>query len=160
MAISRFIMEVAAACATAVAGAVVCAGSLKHGISWGDSGPNPGFFPFYIGCLIMLGSAGTLIQALLARHQTAEPFIDDDKLRDLILFSCAVIGFAALLVLLGLYVGTAIYLCFVTWWKAKFRPASAAALGVGVAAFFYAAFEYAFKMPLPKGPLLGYFGIY
>jgi hypothetical protein len=108
----------------------------------------------------MIGSAGTLTQALLARRVKTDAFIDNAKLRDLLAFSAAVLGFVVLLVFLGLYVSTAIYLALATWRKANFRPVSAAALGIGVSVFFFVSFEYAFKLPLPKGPILSFFGIY
>ena len=39
-------------------GAIVLVGSLQVGIGWGAEGPRPGFFPFYIGLLIIGSSAG------------------------------------------------------------------------------------------------------
>ena len=36
-----------------VFGAIVIVGSLQVGINWGAEGPRAGFFPFYLGLLII-----------------------------------------------------------------------------------------------------------
>jgi hypothetical protein len=157
---SRFAMEVVAALFTTVLGLVFAIGSLRHGIAWGENGPAAGFFPFYIGCLIVLGSLGNLVQVALARRRLTGEFIQADRVRDVCAFMVSVLAFAVTVSVLGLYVSTAAYLFCVTIWKAKLRPSRAALLGLSTALFFFVCFEYAFKLPLPKGPLLGLFGIY
>ncbi|MET0961674.1 MAG: tripartite tricarboxylate transporter TctB family protein [Noviherbaspirillum sp.] len=153
-------MEIATAVFTAVVGLIIAISSLKHGIAWAVNGPAAGFFPFYIGCLIVLGSFGNLVQVTLARRSLTGEFIPADRIRDVVAFVASVLAFAVMVAFLGLYVSTAVYLFCVTIWKAKLRPLRAALLGLGAALFFYVCFEYAFKLPLPKGPLLGLFGIY
>jgi hypothetical protein len=157
---TRFAMEVVAALLTATVGLIFAIGSLRHGIAWAENGPAAGFFPFYIGCLVVLASIGNLVQVLLARRRLTGKFIPADRKSDVFAFMASVLAFAVMVAFLGLYVSTAIYLFCATVWKAKMRPARAAALGLGTAVFFFVCFEYAFKLPLPKGPLLGLFGIY
>ena len=157
---TRFAMEVAAALLTTVIGLVFAMGSLRHGIAWTENGPAAGFFPFYIGCLVVLGSVGNLVQVTLARSRLTGKFIADDRKNDVLAFMVSVLAFAVLVAFLGLYVSTAVYLFCAVIWKAKMRPLRAAALGLGTSLFFFVCFEYAFKLPLPKGPLLGLFGIY
>jgi hypothetical protein len=157
---SRFAMEIAAAVFTAALGAIISLGSLRHGISWTPEGPAAGFFPFYIGCLIMLGSLGNLVQATLARRTLLGEFIPRSRIAEVVAFFLSIVAFAVLVALLGLYVGTAIYLSAVTMWKAKLRPLRAALLGVGTAVFLFSSLEYSFNQPLPKGPQLGAVGIY
>ena len=61
--ISRFQAEIATALMTAGLGLTAVAGALEFGIGWGDAGPEPGAFPFYIGLLVIAASIGTLVQA-------------------------------------------------------------------------------------------------
>lgn len=157
---TRFAMEVATALFTAVLGLIICAGSARHGISWNEQGPQAGFFPFYVGCMIVIGSLVNLAQALLARRRLTGHFIESGRVRDVAAFFAAIVAFAVLVALLGLYVGIALYLPAITLWKARLRPARALLLGLGAALFFFICFEYAFKLPLPKGPLLNLFGLY
>ena len=39
-------------------------GSLRVGIGWADEGPRSGYFPFYIGLLIVAGSLVNFVRAL------------------------------------------------------------------------------------------------
>ena len=138
---TRFAMEVATALFTALLGLIICAGSFRHGIFWSEQGPQAGFFPFYIGCMVLIGSMVNLVQAMLARRRLAGDFIESGRVRDVAAFFAAIIAFAVLVALLGLYVGIALYLSAITLWKAKLRPARAALLGLGAALFFYVCFE-------------------
>ena len=44
----------------ALIGAAVIWDSLRVGMQWGSDGPEPGYFPFYIGVLLLLGAAKVL----------------------------------------------------------------------------------------------------
>lgn len=161
MMVSRFAMEIATAVFTLAVGIVVSASSMEFGIGWSASGPMSGVVPFYLGVFIALGSLGTLVQTWRARGvETGEGFISKEKFRVLSVFAIGVFVFALLAVTLGMYIATALYLSFITWWKAGMRPVSALALGLGVSIFFWIAFEIAFQLPLPKGPILEFFGLY
>src|SRR5262245_20084927 len=58
-------VELGVAVGTAALGAVVMLGSLQVGIDWGPEGPRAGFFPFYIGLIIVLSSAGNLVNSFV-----------------------------------------------------------------------------------------------
>ena len=49
-------VEIGVALATALFGIVVMLGSMQVGIGWGVEGPKAGFFPFYVGAVIVLSS--------------------------------------------------------------------------------------------------------
>ena len=58
-------VELGVAIAIAVFALIVIAGSLQVGIGWGPEGPKSGFFPFYLGVLIIgasLSGIGTACQ--------------------------------------------------------------------------------------------------
>src|SRR5215208_466975 len=46
-------------------GVIVILGSLEVGIGWGAEGPKAGFFPFYLGVLIIGASSANLARALI-----------------------------------------------------------------------------------------------
>ena len=158
MHITRSTGEIATAAATALAGAIVCYGSLVNGIAWGSAGPQPGVFPFYVGALIILGSAANAAAAL----RRAEPgiFADGTALRAVGRFFLPMIGFSLISVWLGLYIGMGLYAAYATWVAAKFRPLSAVLFAAAVVGVNFAIFELIFRVPLLKGPVLEYFGIY
>ncbi|QJP17108.1 tripartite tricarboxylate transporter TctB family protein [Starkeya sp. ORNL1] len=160
MEISRPAMEVVTAATTALIGAVVCYGSLQNGIEWADGGPQPGYFPFYVGCLIMLGSAATALQALMRREAGSAPFLDGERLRTVAAFFLPIVGFALISGFLGLYIGMGIYVFYAMWTAAKFRPHVALLIALLVVAVNFIIFEELFMVPLLKGPVLNHFGIY
>ena len=161
MDISRNSMEVAAALATAAVGAVVCYGASLNGISWGDGGPQPGYFPFYIGLLIILGSTATVVQTVVKRAATADvTFIDGERLRTVVMFFLPIVAFVAISAWLGLYIGMAIYTFYAMRFAASFRVPTALLTAVIVVAVNFIIFEKLFVVPLLKGPVLEYFGIY
>lgn len=162
MDISRNSMEIVVALATAAMGAVVCYGASLNGISWGDGGPQPGYFPFYIGCLIIFGSAAIILQTVVRRAATAgeAPFIDGERLRTVVLFFLPIMAFVAISAWLGLYIGMAIYTFYAMRFSAGFRTPAALLTAVLVVAVNFIIFEKLFVVPLLKGPVLEYFGIY
>jgi hypothetical protein len=160
MDITRRTSELATSAATALIGLTVCYGALENGIAWEESGPSSGFFPFCVGCLIIFGSAVIGAQALVRPAAGQAPFLDGERARAAILFFLPIVAFAALSVWLGLYIATAIYIFYAMYWPGKLRLATSAAAGLAVAVINFVIFEKLFMVPLLKGPVLNYFGIY
>ncbi|WP_018388796.1 tripartite tricarboxylate transporter TctB family protein [Ancylobacter sp. FA202] len=176
MEISRKTMEVATAVLTGSVGALICYGSTENGIGWGPGGPEPGYFPFGIGCLILIGSLATLVQTFW-KHAGAhpagghsagagagavpeEPFIDGTRLRLLVAFVLPIVAMTALSAWLGLYIGMGLYIFYTMRVSAGFRTLTSLAAALLVIAVNFVVFEKLFMVPLLKGPILEYFGIY
>lgn len=159
MNVSRNVAEFAVASVTAAIGATVCYSSLQNGAGWGASGPEPGYFPFYVGCLIILGSAGSAGQALW-RGGAGEIFADGPALRTVAAFFLPLVALAALSEWLGLYIAMALYLFFATWLGAKLKLRNALLVSAIVTTANFVIFETLFTVPLLKGPVLEYFGVY
>lgn len=159
MIVSRNAAELVVASVTAAIGAVVCYGSLQNGAGWGASGPEPGYFPFYVGCLIILGSLGSAGQALWRGYADAV-FADGHAIRTVAAFFIPLVLLAAMSQWLGLYIAMALYLFFATWLGAKIRPFSAFLVSAITTGLNFVIFEILFTVPLLKGPVLEYFGVY
>lgn len=160
MVIRRFYMELAVAGLTFIVGAVATFGSLELGVGWSASGPEPGYFPFYVGILLMLFSGWNATHALFARRNSDEAFLERRHLIRLTQFFAPMVVFVIVTVFLGLYVGTALYLFYVAWWQGRYRPHWAVLLGMGFAVALFVIFEIVFKVPLLKGPIEPLLGIY
>ena len=160
MRVSRYSMELAASALTAAIAVLIGWSSYDLGIGWSEAGPESGYFPFYISVLLFLGSAGTLAGALRARHRLGQPFIETGRGGAVAVFALTLLVFSLLCCVVGMYPAVALYLAGVTGWRGGLRPIKAIALGLGVTAFLFIAFEYAFQLPLPKGPLLNLLGMY
>ncbi|NRB55794.1 MAG: tripartite tricarboxylate transporter TctB family protein [Salinicola sp.] len=158
--ISRYSMEIATALLTGGIGLAICYGAWQVGTGWTPSGPDSGYFPFWIGVLIVAGSGVNLLRTIVGHRHKDEIFLDAARLKSLARFVLPILGFAVVSLLLGLYVGTTLYVLFAmrlqghyAWWRSL-------ASGVAISVCFYLLFELVFQVPLLKGPLEHAFGIY
>ena len=150
----RFVMEAAVALLTGAFGIAVCYGSVEAGAGWTDMGPDAGYFPFYIGLLIIFGSLMNLVFSFVKHRGTGEIFIDAARFKVVLGFLVPLVAFAAVATFLGLYIAATMSLHGgYKWWIGVLA-------GVGVALVFFVIFEIGFKVPLLKGPVEAFFGIY
>lgn len=151
--LTRFSMEIVVASLTAATGAIVCYGSLEFGTGWGDAGPEPGYFPFYIGLFIVLASFGALIQGIIEHRGRQELFLTVEQGRRILTFFLPMFAFVAASMVLGLYVSLALYLFGVMTIQGGYRVGKALAVCLGTVVIFYFVFEKWFQVPLLKGPI-------
>lgn len=153
-------MEVATALATMAVGVAVIWGSLEHDIGWGDSGPAPGYFPFRIGVLIVLGSAANVFYPLWRHRGERTAFVTVEQARRVASFGLPMLGFVLLSLWLGLYLATVAYIFFVMVFQGGYRPLYALALGLAIAVAMRLIFPIWFQVPLLTGPLETWLGWY
>jgi hypothetical protein len=139
-----------------VVGAVVVVDSLRLGAGWGTDGPKSGFFPFWLGTLLVLTSAAVMAQAW--RRSNAKPFVSRDRLRPVLIVLSPAVGLVLLTELVGLYVASALYIGFYMRWVGAHRWLSVAALALGIPLVTFIIFERWFLVPMPKGPLEAWLG--
>ena len=149
-------------------GAIVVSDSLRLGAGWGTDGPKSGFFPFWLGVLLLGVTIAIAIQAW--RRGAGAPFVTRERLRPvlqvlwpataMVLLTGGVsVGTVTVLPALGLYVSAAIYLAFYMRWVGHHRWITVLFVAVGIPVVTFLVFEKWFLVPMPKGPLetwLGY----
>jgi hypothetical protein len=159
--LSRLTMEVAAAVLTGLIGAVVCYGSFEFGTGWGNAGPEPGYFPFYIGLIIILASMFNLVMAFVHyRHDRGEAFLTLEQGRRVFSFFGPMALFVLVSSYLGIYVGMALYLFGVMVFQGGYRIAKATAVSLIAVVLNYLLFEVWFQVPLLKGPVEALLGLH
>jgi hypothetical protein len=156
---SRYSAEIAMACLMAVVGLTVVVGAVEFGVGWSSSGPAPGAFPFYIGLVVTAASLGTIAQTVIKGRDPEAIFVTTQQLRRLGSFVGPMVLFLVATYLLGLYVATSLYIAGVMWLQGGYRWPISIAGGVATAVFFYLVLEYAFQVPLLKGPLENALGL-
>jgi putative tricarboxylic transport membrane protein len=153
-------MEVAVALLVVAGGIVVVVDALRVGIAWGDDGPRAGYFPFFIGCALIIAGGWIAAKTIYAwRSLAGGVFVTRSELRPVFQMLLPTIAFVIAIYFLGIYVASAIYIAGFMTWQGKFKwPVTVGtALGVPIAIFLL--FEIWFLVPLPKGPfekLIGY----
>ncbi len=139
-------------------GAIVVYDSQRLGSRWGDDGPQPGYFPFYVGLLISVSAVVILVRALRNRD-TMTAFVSREQLKLILVVLIPTAIYVALVAWLGLYVASTLYIAFFMWWLGKYSWLKIVPVSVGVSVVFFLVFEIWFKVPLPKGPLESALGL-
>ena len=140
-------------------GAIVVYDSARLGAKWADDGPQTGYFPFYIGLLIVLASVANLVAALAVRPEKERPFVEVGQLKLVLAVLVPTAIYVALIGWLGIYVASAAFIAFFMRWLGKYPWWKAAAVSIGNSVVFFVIFEMWFKIPLPKGALENLLGI-
>ena len=134
-------------------GGLVVFDSLRVGIGWADDGPRSGYFPFYIGVLLLGASAWVALSQLIRWTHADEPFAERGQLGLVIAVLVPIAIYVVGIYLLGIYVASAVLIAYFMLRYGKYRPTVALPVAVGVPLVFFLVFERWFLVPLPKGPL-------
>ena len=135
------------------AGAVVITDSLRLGVGWESDGPQPGYFPFYIGLILCISGAGILYQSLLGKKRNTEIFVDGEQIRRVLSVLIPAAIYVGAIQLFGIYIASAVYIAGFMIYLGKFPKVKSALLGLAISVVFFLMFEVWFKIPLHKGML-------
>jgi hypothetical protein len=150
-------VEIGVVGATAVFAIIVIIGSLQVGIGWGAEGPKAGFFPFYVGLLILISSAVNLIR-IFAEPSDRRLFADWGQLAKVMSVLVPTAIYVALIPWIGIYVASIALIAFFMKWLGRYDWPLVAAVSLGVPLAVFLIFERWFLLPLPKGPIEAYLG--
>lgn len=151
--------ELVVAAAFFALGATVVYDSVRLGARWVADGPQPGYFPFYVGLIICIASAATAGFALRMPVERNGTFVEVGQLRLVLSVLVPSAIFVALVGWLGIYVAGALFIAFFMRWLGKYAWWKVAAVAIGNSVIFYLIFEVWFLVPLPKGPLEALLGL-
>ncbi len=131
--------------------------ALRLGIGWGTDGPKSGFFPFWLGVIMIAACLGIVAQTL--RRGDRAPFIPRAGVAPVLKVLGPATAFVLLTQFLGLYLAAALYMgCYMRWIGRHSWPA-VLVVSAGFSLITFLVFETWFLVPMPKGPLetwLGY----
>ena len=132
-------------------GAVVIYEARALGSGWQSDGPGAGYFPFYIGLILCIASAGIFWQAVFSPRRDRDAFVDREQLVRVLSVFVPAIVYVVAIVFVGIYVASAIYIAAFMVVLGKYALWKSVLIGVAVNALFFAMFEVWFKVPLYKG---------
>lgn len=136
-----------------ILGGVVLYGSRKLGSEWTSDGPGAGYFPFYIGIILVISGAGVLYQALAGKEKNTEVFVDRESLGRVLSVLIPAAVYVGAIQLIGIYVASAVYIALFMVILGKYSWLKSVIIAVAVNALFFMMFEVWFKVPLHKGSL-------
>ncbi len=132
---------------------LVITDSLRVGIGWADDGPKAGYFPFYIGVLLLGSSGWVALTTLMQWRKLTESFVEREAFSGVLAVAWPSLVFVALIAFVGIYVASIVLIAYFMKRHGKYGWPLTAAVSVGVMAVFFVVFERWFLVPLPKGPL-------
>jgi len=148
--------DLATASILVLLGCVVVLDSLRIGIGWGTDGPRSGFFPFWLGVILILAAA---IIGLQAWHRSTDrPFVTREQFRPVLKVLWPATLMVILIKPLGLYLASALYMAFYMRWVGRHGWLALALCAVGIPVLTFVVFEMWFLVPMPKGPLEAWLG--
>lgn len=153
----RWLAELVLATFLVVAGVVTIVGAMEYGVGWSPSGPEPGAFPFYMGVIIVVASLVNGIRAALPVLRPGgwgeKPFLTGEQAKLVIGFTLPILGLVIVSLMLGLYVGMALYLFGTLVFQNDYHKGKALMIALITPLCCYLLIEKTFKVAMLKGPL-------
>jgi putative tricarboxylic transport membrane protein len=130
----------------------------RTGAAWDSTGPQPGYFPFYL-CVILGGaSLYGLIAAFLSREEASETFVTQAQLRRVMAVFVPTLLFCLAMQFLGLYVASFLMIAGFMRLVGKIALWKSLLTALLFTAIMFVTFDIAFDVIMPKGPLEAAFG--
>ena len=149
--------ELGVAAFMALLGAITVVGSLQVGIRWGAEGPGSGFFPFWLGVIIMIASA---VNAWHARAiEERKLFAEWSQLKQVLLVVIPTAIYVFIIPYTGIYFASFALIALFMFWIGRYSIALTASVSIGTPIALFLMFEKWFLVPLPKGPLEDFLGL-
>src|SRR6266705_526948 len=128
------------------------------GIAWDSTGPEAGYFPFYLSVILGGASLYGLVTTFLARKEASETFVTRGQLRRVMAVFVPTLLFCLATQFLGLYVAS--FLLIAAYMRLVGRIALWKSLLTAFlfTAIMFVTFDIAFDVIMPKGPLEAAFG--
>ena len=145
--------EIALALVLFALGAIVIFDSVRMGMRWGPEGPQPGYFPFYLGVFICSACVVTIVLAVLMPAAKNRAFVKVGQLKLVLSVLVPSAVFVALVGWIGIYVSAVLFVALFMRWLGKYPWWKVAAVSIGHSVILFCIFEIWFLVPLPKGPL-------
>src|SRR5712675_930483 len=130
----------------------------RTGMGWDATGPQAGYFPFYLSVVLAGACLWGLAKEFLARNAAAETFVTRDQLLRVVQVFIPTLLFCLLTQWLGLYVASFFLIAGfmriigrIALWKSMLTA-------LLFAIIMFVTFDIAFDVIMPKGPLEAAFG--
>src|ERR1700674_2369568 len=138
--------------------AALCFDNWRTGIAWDSTGPEAGYFPFYLSVILGGASLYGLVTAFMARKQVSETFVTRAALRRVMAVFVPTLLFCLATQFLGLYVASFFLIAAFMRMVGKIAIWKSLLTAFLFTAIMFVTFDIAFDVIMPKGPLEAAFG--
>jgi putative tricarboxylic transport membrane protein len=130
----------------------------RTGAAWDSTGPQPGYFPFYLSVILGGASLYGLAVAFLSRKEAAEVFVTRAQLRRVMAVFVPTFLFCLATQYLGLYVASFLLIAGFMRMVGKIALWKSLLTAFIFTVAMFVTFDIAFDVIMPKGPLEAAFG--
>ena len=130
----------------------------RTGIAWDSTGPQPGYFPFYLSVILGLASLYGLAVAYLSRQEAAETFVTRAQAKRVMAVFVPTLLFCLATQFLGLYVASFLLIAGFMRFVGRIALWKSLLTALVFTAAMFVTFDIAFDVIMPKGPLEAAFG--
>jgi len=134
-------------------GAITLVDSVRLGFGWGTSGPESGFFPFYLGLGQIICSLLVLFNVMkkYKKEGVGKRLMPEGALKPILWILIPATVMIVITEFVGLHIAAAIYLAFYMRASEKVGWVTVILVSVLVPVGLYIAFDKMFLVPLPQG---------
>lgn len=150
-------VEIGVAVAMIVFALITIFGSYLAGVGWGAEGPKSGFFPFWIGALILVASIVNLARILVASSD-GRIFAEWHQLSQVLLVVVPMTVYVFAVPWTGIYVASIFLIGGFMRYFGRYSWPWVVGIALGVPLVLFVTFERWFLVPLPKGPIEDFLG--
>ena len=130
----------------------------RTGMGWDATGPQAGYFPFYLSVILASACLYGIVREFLTRNQASRTFVTRDQLRRVLQVFVPTLLFCFLLQWLGLYVASFVLVAGFMAAIGRIAVWKSLLTAFLFSLIMFVTFEIAFDVIMPKGPLEALFG--
>jgi hypothetical protein len=130
----------------------------RTGMSWDPTGPQAGYFPFYLAVILACACLFGLGKEFLARERGSETFVTREQLQRVLQVFAPTVLFCVATQWLGIYLSSFLLVAGFMAFIGRLAPWKSLLTALVFSLAMFVTFEIAFDVIMPKGPLEALFG--
>jgi len=131
----------------------------RTGAGWDATGPQAGYFPFYLSIILAAAALYGLVKEFMAwRKERGETFVAAEQLRRVMQVFVPTLVFCIVTQWLGIYVASFLLIAGFMIWIGRIAAWKSILTALIFSAAMFVTFDVAFDVIMPKGPIEGLFG--
>jgi len=151
-------VDVAVSLALLAFAGVLAFDNWRTGMGWDATGPQAGYFPFYLSAILAAASLWGLAKELLVRGHASGTFVTREQLRRVLQVFVPTLLFCLFTQWLGLYVASFLLIAGFMVFVGRIAVWKSLLTAFLFSLVMFVTFEIAFDVIMPKGPLESLFG--
>jgi putative tricarboxylic transport membrane protein len=130
----------------------------RIGIGWESTGPQAGYFPFWVAVILAGACLFGIVKEFLSRSESAGPFVTRSQFRRVMQVFVPTLLYVPVTQWLGLYVASFLLIAGFMVFVGRIKPWKSLLTAFLFTLSMFVTFEVAFDVIMPKGPLERLFG--